>query len=78
MVWGYNARTRTKSKFPIGERTKLEKCVCKRLSCIHVRWAGLHIDISESGDLVLEASDLSRGEVVHARVVGIVHVILDS
>lgn len=50
----------------------------KILSCIHVHWAGLHIDISESRDLVLEAGDLSRGEVVHASVVGIVHVVLDS
>ena len=77
-MWGFNARTRTKRKPPIRERIELVNCVCERLSRIYVHWTGLHIDISESGDLVLEASDLSRGEVVHASVVGIVHVALDS
>lgn len=41
-------------------------------------WAGLQIDLSESRDLVLEAGDLSGGEVVQARVVGVVHVVLDG
>ena len=75
---GHHARTRGKKKLPIREPTESVKCVNERLSCILVHWTGLHIDTSESRDLVLEADDLSRSEVVHAYVVGVVHVVLDS
>jgi len=39
---------------------------------------GLQLDSTVGGDLGLEAGDLSLGEVVHARVIGVVHVVVDG
>jgi len=41
-------------------------------------WDGLHGDCAEGGDLRPETGNLARTEVVHARVIGIVHVVVDG
>jgi len=38
----------------------------------------LQDDSAVGRDLGLEAGDLSRGEAVHARVIGVVHVVVDG
>ena len=56
--------------------TKSRKCIAERL--IVSGRIGLQIDSAIGRDLGFEAGDLSGSEVVHARVVGVVHEVLNG